>query len=517
MLITNAKAFSYAFDPLFAGRYIEFWKNFIADPSANLEKIKKDPVLFVEMCCKTISKDPVTRLLSVKQLELFDMQKDYLHSLHIDVFINQRPAVLLKSRQMGASWLTCAFALWVAIFHPHQVILFTTMRKEDLYKEMDPMTLMGKVEYMLANLPKIFKEHAIYHQYIIARQFKINGCILKGVTGKQAGRSQTASLTVNDEFAYNINQKAMLSSMKNACSANIFLSTLQNPDDEFDRMRYSDAYIQLRMYWKDDPRIKNQEEFKRDYIAKNGQDDFDREMDMKFSQGDKNYVFDHNWIEALPELTPKTLSYNFPKVAGFDAAGLGKDLNVIIIRQGPHILYVDSWNKCFASESFERIMESHNECPFDVLVFDEVSVGYAIASEVDRNFDMIPFEVYGFNGSTSGKDDNEEVMDDLIDERSRKVYMNLRSRMYWVCRERIRKTVEGTANDFELSYVEDFDILREMKVLTYDEDLGKIRIMSKKTMKDRKIKSPDFLDAYVYTYYAEEMAMDDRIYEEIYK
>ena len=515
MKIINSEKFSYGFHPNFPYVWAKFWKDFVESPSRGLTILKSDPVLFVEMCCQTVSKDPVTGLLSIMKLELFEAQKEYIRSLQ-QVFVKRQALVLLKSRQIGASWLTCAFSLWVAIFHPHQVVLFTTKSKEDLYIEDDPMTLMGKVKYMLDKLPKVFKKNAIYYEYCIARQFKINDCILKGLTGKEAGRSQTASLTINDEFDFNQNQKALLSSMKNACDTNIFLSTLNSPNSEFDRMRKSSAYVQCRIHWRTDPRIKDQEKFKADYIAKNGIGDFDREMDMKFNQGSKKYIIDHDWIEKMKEKEVPIADYTgYPLVAALDVAAMGGNMNVLTVKQGWKF-WIYSWNKTPAYESYDILMEYYETHKWQILVFDEIGVGYAIAGEFERNYDQTPFEVVGINVGSTGQDKKGDIYDELLEEESHKVYANLRARLYWEFRERFRRTVEGTATYYELIYVDDDRVLEEAYILTFEDHTGKIKVISKKDLPPG-IKSPDYLDSSVYTLYAEELIMDDLVNEEIYR
>mgnify|MGYP003638889606 CR=1 FL=1 len=501
--IKRDESFSYGFDPGFQQRYVEFWKSFIDDVPSGLRKLKDDPVLFIEMCCKTASKDPVTGLLSTKQLELFETQKDTVRDFH-SCFIKREPLIVLKSRQQGASWLISGFAVWIAIFIPNQVILYTTRDEDSLHTKGDPTTLMGKPEYIIEKLPKILKKHAIHKWKCYNFNFQLNDTIMKGQTGKEAARSTTASLSINDEFAFNKYQKQLKSSLINACPCNIFISTLNTPGDEFDQMRKSKAYQKTVLDWRDDPRIKDKDLFREQYIARNGYADFLREIDMKFNTADALYLFEPEWVEKLPVLYKEPIPNSYPIIAGMDVAAMGNNNNVVIVRQGPHILRMYSWNKCHAHESFEVVNSLWEEYQWSTLVFDEVGVGSAMASEFDRRRNSIMFHVVGVNVGSPARDNEDDTYDDLTYNPANKVYTNLRARLYWTLRERVRKSVLEIASPDDQLYIMEQEILDEMGPMTYDTiNQGKIRIVSKRDLKEN---SPDSLDALMLTMYAEEVA-----------
>lgn len=505
--------FSLGFDPDFQQRYVEFWLGYTKDSLNFLRMLKNDPVLFIEMCCKTASEDPVTHLLSVKQFELFETQKYIIKNFH-ECFSGRESLVMLKSRQMGASWLTCAFAVWVAIFHPHQQIVFTSKDEDALHVGGDPMTLMGKVEYIINSLPKKFRHDVIHRCELYRFNFKVNDTILSGQTGKEAGRSRTSTLTVNDELAFNKNQEALKASLTSSCKCNFFISTLNAPNDAFHRLTTSPAYRQIRLFWRDDPRIPDKEQYKKDYIAKTDLATFMREVEGKFNTANALYLFDPEWVEKLKEIPDVLKPNSYPRVAGMDVAASGSNNNVLYIRQGPYKVAKFSWNKCEFHESVDEIIKIHEEFNFDTLAFDEIGVGAGIASELKRVENLIKFRAVGVNVSSPDNDKEYNVFDETINEKSEKLYVNLRARLFWELRERVRKTVTGMAQPHEMIYINDEEILQQMGPILYDkkENNGKIQIISKRKLAI----SPDDLDALMFTIYAEECAYINDTYEQLY-
>jgi phage terminase large subunit len=505
--------FSLGFDPEFQQRWGTFWSGYLKDKKSHLLALKEDPVLFIEMCCKTASEEPITGLLSIKQFELSEDQKRIIRDFH-QAFVNRQSLVLLKSRQMGASWLVCAFVLWVAIFFPNQQIIFTSKDEEALHICGDPSTLMGKVEYITGSLPKTFREDAIHRCELYRRNFKINDTIINGQTGKEASRSRTASLSINDELAFNKNQAALVKSLTSGCKCNFFISTLDEPNDTFHRLTQNKAYLQIRLWATKDPRIKDYAKFRAEYIAKTDLATFMREIEGKFNTANALYLFEPEWVEKLPELSDQYKPNRFPRVAGLDVAAYGNNNNVLYIRQGPYKVAKVKWNKCEFHESVEKLIELHEEYNFDTLAFDEIGVGMGIASELRRRESEIKFHVVGVNVSAPNNDKEYNVFEDSIHELSGLVFVNLRARLYWTLREMVRKTVTGVAVDGEQIYINDPDILEQMGPMLYDkkENNGKIQIISKRKLAI----SPDDLDALMFTIFAEECAFVSDTYEQLF-
>ncbi len=96
-----------------------------------------------------------------------------------------------KSRDLGASWLSCAFAVWLWLFWPGAAIGFGS-RKEALVDRLgDPDSLVEKIRLFIGGLPRelwpagfSLETHAPFMKIINPE----NGATIRGEAGDQIGR-----------------------------------------------------------------------------------------------------------------------------------------------------------------------------------------------------------------------------------------------------------------------------------------------------------------------------------------
>lgn len=109
-----------------------------------------------------------------------------------------------KSRQMMVSWIICAYALWRAKYHGHQLILFQSKREEDaanmVFTKEPYIARMSLLEF---GLPKHLKTLTFPRCGAYCHLFFPNGSHIWGIPeGGTIVRSNTASLIVSDEAAF---------------------------------------------------------------------------------------------------------------------------------------------------------------------------------------------------------------------------------------------------------------------------------------------------------------------------
>lgn len=106
--------------------------------------------------------------------------------------------IILKARQLGISWLCCAYALWLCVFQAgRRVLLFSRGQRE-------ADELLRRVIAMFGRLPEWMRDHAPYERDPNATSAEWrNGSTVESLPATQnAGRSLTASLVIADEFAF---------------------------------------------------------------------------------------------------------------------------------------------------------------------------------------------------------------------------------------------------------------------------------------------------------------------------
>ena len=522
-------------DPTFPDRYMQFHKKYFDGKNAlqeeeGLRLLKKDIVLFVEMCIRVSSRGKGGRKKTML-FECWDAQKSLLRTLY-EAYLDPttRGVVCEKSRQQGASWLCCAFALFIAFFYTQEEIGFTSRKSDWVHKLNNVNTLLGKIEFMIENLPKALKKR-LFHLRINKMCIDINSSTILGLTGEEGARSATPDMIINDEFAFNENAGALLTSAVPACPMNVFVSTLNTPDDEFDLLRTSSMYVQTHLDWHDDPRITDYEKFKKDTIAAFNGDEarFDLEFDRQYDLTSHDYLFPAEWLK--PELHTESLGPHYQQgaiIAGFDVAGMGSNSNVLVIRQGAHIIDMYTWRKYTAYESVERLIEHCTDHQVDYCCFDQLGVGYGIASEFSRltRHAPLPFMVIGVAFSWGAdKQYLGNTTDIVLQEEEKRLFRNMRAKLYWRLREKVRQTVEqgkgvAVTNAITLRYPV---FLKQMRRIKYSKEGGRITIHSKEKMKKEaqskgmRWESPDELDALVLTFAMDDMISYQKICYELYR
>ena len=121
----------------------------------------------------------------------FDFQDDC-----IDDFVAHRFNVILKSRQLGISTLSAAYAVWLAIFYKDKNILVIATKLSVA------MNFIKKVKVALKGLPPWLVLPEITSNNKQSVEFS-NGSSIKAIpTSEDAGRSEALTLLIVDEAAF---------------------------------------------------------------------------------------------------------------------------------------------------------------------------------------------------------------------------------------------------------------------------------------------------------------------------
>jgi hypothetical protein len=126
----------------------------------------------------------------------------------IDILDDERLLVILKARQVGISWLLAAYALWTAIYHRGAVVL------ELSQTEKVATALLGKCKTILSLLPPHLQtqvgQDSLTEMSFPDMQSKITAL----PSTESAGRSETATLVIQDEADYHAYLEANYAAVK---------------------------------------------------------------------------------------------------------------------------------------------------------------------------------------------------------------------------------------------------------------------------------------------------------------
>ena len=153
---------------------------------AEIVRCGKDPSYFINKYVQI--QHPLRGRIS---FDTYDFQDDCLQS-----FRDHRFNIIVKSRQLGLSTLTAAYATWLALFRKDKSILVIAT------KLAVAQNFIKKVKTALSGVPKWLWITDIVSKNTQGLEFS-NGSVIKAVpTSEDAGRSEALSLLIVDEAAF---------------------------------------------------------------------------------------------------------------------------------------------------------------------------------------------------------------------------------------------------------------------------------------------------------------------------
>lgn len=107
--------------------------------------------------------------------------------------------VILKSRQLGVSWLMAGIAIWLFLAFPGSKILMVSKGQKEA------KDLMDKAVFLYSNLPPEFhfaRQMGDQASHIVFRSEELNSEIVSLPDAPGAGRSYTSTVVIVDEWAF---------------------------------------------------------------------------------------------------------------------------------------------------------------------------------------------------------------------------------------------------------------------------------------------------------------------------
>jgi hypothetical protein len=194
----------------------------------------KEPIYFFNKYAKI--DHPVKGLVPFKT---YPFQDDCVKD-----FQEHRYNIILKSRQLGLSTLSAAYAVWLAVFYKNKNVLVIAT------KLAVAMNFIKKVKTVLRNMPKWLLLPEIVENNKQSVTFS-NGSVIKAIpTSNDAGRSEALSLLIVDEAAFVRNFDEVYTGLYSTLSTGgsaIILSTPNGVGNQYHKL-YSEAEAGLNEY-----------------------------------------------------------------------------------------------------------------------------------------------------------------------------------------------------------------------------------------------------------------------------
>jgi phage terminase large subunit len=407
----------------------------------------------------------------------------------------QEGGLVEKSRDMGASWLCCAYAMHGWLFRPGYQVGFGSRKLEYVDERGDPKCIFEKLRLLLENLPGWmyprgfrWNEHSCHAKLLNPE----TGASVTGEGGDNIGRGGRSSVYFLDEAAF-VERPALVDrALSQTTRVRVDVSTPNGPGNGFAEKRFSGRLPVFTFHWRDDPR-KGEAWYARER-ARLDPVTVAQEIDIDYAASVEGITVPAPWVRAAVGLA---LPPGAEAVAGLDIAEEGRDRSVLVCRRGPVVLPPEDWGQCNTTETARRARDKCERLGVTVLRYDSVGVGAGVRGAFASMDPPPAFRPVAVNG---GESPTEQRWPD--GKTSKERFANLRAESHWLLRVRFEKAYEfrekGVAHppDEMISIPNHPRLIAELsQTLHHSTETGKIKLESKEDMARRGVKSPDFADA----------------------
>lgn len=446
-----------------------------------------------------------------------------------------------KSRGVGFTWLTGAFAWWKWRFAPGFKSTFASRNATEVDQIGNPDSIMERIRMIYRKLPKWMLPKD-FNPFLHDKQRLLvnpeNGNTIRGEGGDEIGRGGRSTLVILDE-ASRLEHADQIEAATSATSdARIWGSSInpRNENNYFARKYNSlPAKRVFRFHYSEHPI------WTPGKIARKKMDMSDETWASEFEIDDSYIVEDicipGAWVQSAQKILPLLIEAGIrvqpaPEgKAGGDVGG-GKAASVVIARFGPIIVKPKAWLEPDTIDTALKMLDYCADTRLDprddqfiprvkYLRYDVVAIGQGVAATMKRN----PRPGLIVTGVNTGNPASDVKWPDGF--YAHEKFYNTKAEGWWTAREGFHKTHE--MYNWLLNQKEP-DVTRhlsgakqhpvdELRILPNDpkdphlqklvnqlsqpkwqrRENGKIIIESKESLAKRGVASPDYADAYVLT------------------
>lgn len=522
-------------------------RNWDSDPTAKTTALilaQRDPVFFTNEFVWTYDPREPTPFIP---FDLYEDQEKALLFL-LDMMTRGKDGVLEKSRDMGATWLTAAFAVWVWLFMPGAAVGFGSRKLELVDKIGDPKCIFDKIRFIIRNLPPwVLKAKAAgfdptKHDNFCKIINPANGATITGEGGDEIGRGGRTTIYFVDEAAFLPRPLLVDQALSANSRCKVYVSTPRGANNPFAVKRLSGKFPVCTLHWRGDPRktawivvpldwegeIDAEGELELgdavlDYglgpppeppdgyriaypwyvelCLKEDPITVAQEYDIDYSASLEGVIIPAKWLRAAVGLS---LPKGHP-VAGYDVAAGGSSENVYVKRSGPVIEKIVRWREDDPTNAAFRVVRMAEADRIARLLFDVIGVGAGTAGAIKLVRRALKFSWVGIN---VGGAPTETIWPDRM--KSKEKFVNLKAELWWRLRVRAERTYQfavlGISHPPEdllaLPPGPDTEaLIAQLSGVRYFEtETGKLIVESKKQLAERGVASPDIAEALILSF-----------------
>lgn len=402
---------------------------------------------------------------------LFEKQADVIR--YLQALDNEQESGLIeKSRDMGMTWLACAYSVWCWLFIPDDATGWGS-RKENLVDKIgDPDSIFEKLRLIIRRIPPCFRPKEFNwskHSGLLKLINPENGSYIGGESGDNIGRGGRKARYFKDEAAFYERPEKIEAALGDNTNVQIDMSSVNGVGNVFHRRREHgvlwtpDTRLPkgqtrvLVMDWRDHP-LKNQEWYetrKARYEREGLQHIFAQEVDRNYSAAVSNTLIDYEWVRAaidahikVPYIAQAYQQFKDQWVAGLDVADDGDDRNALSLVEWIIWRECQEWGERDAGVTARRAI--HHCLPYRQRIncqYDCIGMGATIKAEYNRLVQDerlfteadVPFIPWHAGGAVL-EPYQHVIPDDEQSAVNREFFENLKAQAWWSLRTRFYKT-----------------------------------------------------------------------------
>jgi len=469
------------------------------------------PVEWINDWCYTFNPRNVgTELPTVMPFVLFPKQVECINWLYDCTFVNKRRGVVDKCRDSGATWLGCAFSVWLMMYHKSIAVGWGSRKYELVDKKGEPDSIFEKMRQLIANLPKELISGEIENKNGLL-SYSRTGSTISGEGGDNIGRGGRKTIYFVDEHAFLDRPELTAASLSHNTDVEISISTHNGTNTlYYTRTQSYDENAIFIFEWWDNPF--HDENWLATQKLQNEKDGtpwlFEQEVMRNPGGSVPGILIPQNYVRAAIDAHLKLhIPITGERLIALDVANEGADMNCAVERHGILIRGCETWPEGTTTETTNRVIQQCDLKRIYKLRYEAVGVGAGIKGEEKRQRKereqngQLPIECIGWQPSGMIVDKKAEFAPGKTNE---DMFQNCNGQAAWDLRERFRKTYEAV----ELGITHNFDELisidssmRELKQLVNELSQPKLRdlgITNGKIAIDKKpkgTKSPNRFDS----------------------
>ena len=457
------------------------------------EYYRKNPTEFINHWCDTY--DPrnagkggkMTRM----PLCLFDKQNELVEFLS-SMIEESENGLIEKTRDMGATWVCCAFSVWLWLFYSGSSVGWGSRKEQLVDKLGDPDSIFEKMRMIVTGLPPEFipkglnpKEHLTFMKMINPE----NGSTITGEGGDNIGRGGRKLIYFKDESAHYERAEKIEAALADNTNVQIDISSVNGLGNVFHRKRESgvewargntakSATNVFIMNWSDHPyKTKEWYNARKKKAEANGLLHlFAQEVDRSYSAAIQGTIIPSEWVTAAIDAH---IELDFDGsgswVSALDVADGGGDKNAFAARKGVILKDLQEWYERDTGVSARKVADLCSSKGSIFVQYDCIGVGAGVKAESNRLLDegYMPKDVVFVAWDAGASPQNKEkpvIKGDKESPLNGDFYTNLKAQGWWELRRRFEKTYKAIHN-FE-NYLED-------ELISISSDLPFLRSLQK--------------------------------------